>query len=1144
MKLPFGQASAASAASAVLSERSESKGWALPVLLAVAFLIRVAFIPSEGFKTDVSTFEAWAMSLAEKGFANFYGSAGFADYPPGYFYILAVVGHLWELVRPFDGGLVILRALVKMPAILADLGVGALLYAIARRFSNTGIAIGAAALYLLNPAVILNSAMWGQVDSVSGGLALLAVYLLLRSDDADPRGGVNWWIVDAWLAFAYSLLIKPQAAVLLPLILAFAFVDPARRRVRLISTGVGIVGSLFLALVLSLPFHPSNPIATMQWLLERYSYGSNVYAYNSVNAFNLWALRGQMWIPDTPQADTQFLFRVVPQYVWGIGLVVAAVALTVWRYVQEKTPRALLESCAVATIAFFILATRMHERYLFNGVVFTIACLPLARRYLWSAVALSVVLFANLAYSLQYLTVVTNQTPGVDPHNMWGLGTVFLSALAVGTFFYLGYTFLGSPVAEMQADKPFDSAPGVYPELRRGERGAQDDKARAPATTTATLGARKWFDPREGLTVMRWPLDYAIAGALGLANFVLSFIGYWWPPDKVFDEIYFARAGEEYLQNLRIYENTHPPLSKLLVTFSMMLFGGMPKGHGLGGWTFLNGIVGHMNNGDNSYGWRFLDVVFGALVVMLLYAFAKRITGSTLFAAVAALLLGLDGMHFVQSRIATPEGFVVFFATFVTYAFYRFWISSQVGDRRHIDVPPWGFAAALAGSAVVGVIIAFALTPIWGNDGGASITVMGVLLPMSLVNKLVLTFWFAGLVYLTIRYALFPRYFADGRREVTFAEGSFALADSESTMVYAADGGTIDSRGKVQRGANSQNKGGTLVYREDDLTIEYHKDASVSYETPVAGVTYADDEIRAENGRDQGRSSKLWLILFTVALGLLVGSKWYGVMGFGVSFVVLIFLFLQRYIFDRRPTQWGNPRGFRLDGALVTIVFVSATIYALSWVPDLARHSQDPNEIHNANDVVYRQYTMFMYHDTLKATHPYSSKWWEWPLDYVPVAYFYQDHRKNQSDPKGCCVYEITSMPNPMILWFGLICVPWVAVLAWRERNKGYALIVLTYLMQWLPWMQSPRITFAYHFYVNIPLICICIAVVLQRLWEWGKRSEEGYAKPLAYAGVAGYVGIALVSFIFFYPILAAHPIPWDAWHQRMWIDKWIIGPG
>src|SRR5262249_28124984 len=155
-------------------------------------------------------------------------------------------------------------------------------------------------------------------------------------------------------------------------------------------------------------------------------------------------------------------------------------------------------------------------------------------------------------------------------------------------------------------------------------------------------------------------------------------------------------------------------------------------------------------------------------------------------------------------------------------------------------------------------------------------------------------------------------------------------------------GGTIDTRGKVQRGVASQNKGGTLVYRDDDLTIEYRKDASVSYQTPVATATYADDEVRSDDGRDQGRSSKLWLILFTVVLGLLVSSKWYGVMGFGVSFVVLICLFAQRYVFARRPALWGNPRGFRLDGALVTILFVSATVYALAWVPDLGRHSADP----------------------------------------------------------------------------------------------------------------------------------------------------------------------------------------------------------
>jgi dolichyl-phosphate-mannose--protein O-mannosyl transferase/Gpi18-like mannosyltransferase len=1092
---------------------ADSLAWALPLMILAGFIVRLLFVSNEGFKTDVDTFESWALALAEHGFAKFYGTAGFADYPPGYFYILAVIGHIWEgLFKSSDGGhYVVLRALVKLPAILADLGVGWLVYAVVRRFASSAIALGAAALYLFNPATIYNSAAWGQVDSVAAGLALLGIYCLLRSDDVASER-FNGWIVGAWLAVGYSLLIKPQAAVVLPLMAAFALVDPARRRARLIASAIGVGAAILLALVLAEPFHPSNPIEALTWLYGRYSYGSNVYPYNSINAFNLWAIRGSFWQADTGPISAFGTFSLGPQYVWGIVLVAAAEVLVLWRYVQERTSRALLEGCAIATIAFFVLATRMHERYLFDGLLFTIACVPFARRYLWGAVALSAVLFANLQYSLQYLYVMENHVPGVNAQNLWGSWTTVLALISVGTFFWLGYQFLGGETA------PAPAAAGT-------------EESRAPAAAPALPGTRNWFDPAEGLAAMRWPLDYAIAAGFGAVNFVLSFAGYWWPPDKVFDEIYFARAGEEYLQNLRIYENTHPPLTKLLVTLSMMLFGGMPHGHGLGGWTGLNAIVGHMSNGDNAYGWRFLDVVFGALVVMLLYAFAKRITGSTIFASLTALMLTLDGMHFVQSRIATPEGFVIFFATLATYAFYRFWISSQAVERPHVRAPSWAFAAAAAIAAIGALVLTFAGRAIWKFDTATTAIV---------------TLYLACGLYLLLRYTGITRMFGDGRRELTFGEGSFALQNADgSGTVYAADGGTIDDRGKVSRGVRSQNRGGALVYSDDPLTIEYRRDASVAYETPTATATYAQDEVRVPGGGSAtGRSSKMWLVLFTVALGCLVSSKWYGVMGFGVSFLVLIAVFLQRYALRLRPALWGNPRGFRLDGALVTIVFVSATVYALVWTPDLLRHSADPNEIHNLNDVVYRQYSMFEYHDTLKATHPYSSKWWEWPLDLVPVAYFYQDHRVNQSDSSGCCIYEITSMPNPAILWFGLLCVPWVAVLAWRERNKGYALIVLTYLLQWLPWMKSPRITFAYHFYVDIPLICLCNAIVLQRVWQWGTRQGTERGRWLGGLAAGGYAALVLAAFAYFYPILAAHPISWNAWHQRMWFGYWVIGPG
>ncbi|MDE2480979.1 MAG: phospholipid carrier-dependent glycosyltransferase [bacterium] len=1069
--------------------------WGMPALLIVGFLIRLLFVGDQGFRNDVATFEAWAISLLDHGFANFYSQTGFADYPPGYFYVLALIGHLWAPLRSHDPGFGILMLLTKLPAIFADLAIGALIYRIGCRFARPVVAFGAAALYVLNPATIYISANWGQVDAFAGLFVLLAAYLLLRSDDR-PVGSLGWEIPVAWIALAYSLLIKPQAAAVIPIFLAFAFVDAQRRRARIMGTLLGIVGAFAFTILLTEPFHPSNPIAALTWLLGQYHFGSNVYPYNTVNAFNLWALHGAFWQRD--DATTGFLFLRAPQYVWGIGLVIAALALIVWRYVQARTAAALLEACTLALLAFFILATRMHERYSFDALLFAVACVPLARRYLWGALVLSLVLYANLVYSLQYLSAVSSQTPGANPLNLWGPITIFYALLAVGTFFVLGYLYLGVDAEERAPDaKP--SAASLEAEAFFAQFSAR---------------AREWFDPTEGLARLRAPLDYLVMGALGVASFVLSYVNYWLPGTKIFDEIYFARAAEEYLKNMRIYENTHPPLSKLLVTLSVMLFGGL-------------------QHGDNAMGWRFLDVLFGALVVMLLYAFAKRVTGSTLFAAIASTLLIFDGMHFVQSRIATPEGFVVVFSLAAVYAFYRFLIASQVEERAHVVVPPLAFGVAAGVSLLLGAAVVGAWKFAWP--------------PLDKASMIIVALYAALGFYLLARYVLFTRLFGDGSRELTFPDGSYALRSASGTSLHAPDGGTIESgnggKAKIGAGDISGNRSGALVANDGEVTITYRPDASVTYATPAGSATYAQNEIRTENERERGSSATLWLVIFTVALGLLVSSKWYGVMGFGVSFTALIFVWLQRVVRERRPMLWGNPRGFRLDGALATIVFIAATVYGLVWVPDLVRHSPDPAEIHNFNDVVYRQYSMFEYHDTLKATHPYSSQWWEWPLDYVPIAYYYQDGRTNKSDNNGCCVEEITSMPNPFNMWFGLLAVPIVGFLAWRERRKAYALIVLTYLLQWLPWMKSPRITFAYHFYVDIPLICLCNAIVLQRIWEWAKsRGPNG-----RWVGIAAVGGVVLaigLCFVFFYPILSAQPITWNAWHSRMWIEKWIVGPG
>ena len=260
----------------------------LPALLVVGLVVRLLFINNEGFRTDVDTYIAWALHLSQQSFGEFYSTIGFSDYPPGYFYILAAVGHFWRLFfAAHDAGYAVLHDLVKVPAVLADLGVGALVYAIVRRFAGTGYALGAAALYLLNPATIYISALWwtSRLDLRRPRLCSRDLFALFRSEDRPAQRSPAVWIVGAWLRF--RLFVAHQASgqqCCSHLIIAFAFVDPQRRRARVAASAIGAGASILLALLPSPePFHPSNPFAALGLASSTlYQYGSNVYPYNSV----------------------------------------------------------------------------------------------------------------------------------------------------------------------------------------------------------------------------------------------------------------------------------------------------------------------------------------------------------------------------------------------------------------------------------------------------------------------------------------------------------------------------------------------------------------------------------------------------------------------------------------------------------------------------------------------------------------------------------------------------------------------------------------------------------------------------------------------------------------------------------------------
>jgi len=71
--------------------------------------------------------------------------------------------------------------------------------------------------------------------------------------------------------------------------------------------------------------------------------------------------------------------------------------------------------------------------------------------------------------------------------------------------------------------------------------------------------------------------------------------------------------------------------------------------------------LGEKAFGMDPFGWRFSAAVAGALMVVVMVRLGRRLTGSTTLGCVAGLLLSLDGLHLVLSRLALLDIFVALF---------------------------------------------------------------------------------------------------------------------------------------------------------------------------------------------------------------------------------------------------------------------------------------------------------------------------------------------------------------------------------------------------------------------------------------------------------------------------------------------------
>ena len=342
-----------------------------------AFIIRFILFPIPGYEVDLNTFSSWFGTAAQYGPRIFYNVVSWCDYPPFNVYIFWGLGSIANTYSIF--GTPQMFYLIKLLPSLFDIATTAVIFVYLRKQTKFSTSLLVAILYVFNPAIIINSAVWGQFDSIYTFFLLASITLFLSSK---PKLSIVFLVI--------SLLTKPQSIAIVPLMVFLVFKKYGWKTL-LTSLLAGIV----TAFVVIIPFEWNNPIV---FLSNIYFGALEGYAYTSVNAFNFWAFGG-LWV-----RETTILFAT--GWLLFVALV-GFVLFTVQKRFHISEQLLVLFSAFILFFGFFMLPTRIHERYLFPALSMLALSIPFLKKMRPIYIVLSFTCFINQLYVLYYLNLGT-----------------------------------------------------------------------------------------------------------------------------------------------------------------------------------------------------------------------------------------------------------------------------------------------------------------------------------------------------------------------------------------------------------------------------------------------------------------------------------------------------------------------------------------------------------------------------------------------------------------------------------------------------------------------------------------------------------------------------------------------------------------
>ena len=369
--------------------------------LVLAFLV----FPGQGFEGDLDLHTTWLLVLSDFGPGGFYAHTQDV-LPPGFGWLLwpfAILGRFMESAAgiPLPASA---WALVKAPALIADVLIALLLFRVVSRWASERAGVLAAALFLFVPVTWYESALWGQIDS-TGSLLVLAALVALDLG----------WSEAAVAAGMAATLIKPQfgvSLIVIALVLAVRHLGVDHRRL-----AFSFVAGAVVALLIVLPFDLESRappelagvpvVGDAAGLVVIVGQQASKDGVLVANAFTPWALVGPNPLPQSGIAHwTGDDLRVLGDTTaFTLGIVLAAVAFFgggALVILRPDRPATHLAVVAFLTVALFLLVTRVHERYVYP--VFVVAAPLAAVSLAWRAwyVLVGLATTANLHAVLVY----------------------------------------------------------------------------------------------------------------------------------------------------------------------------------------------------------------------------------------------------------------------------------------------------------------------------------------------------------------------------------------------------------------------------------------------------------------------------------------------------------------------------------------------------------------------------------------------------------------------------------------------------------------------------------------------------------------------------------------------------------------------